>query len=139
MNIGHAHLVGVDDDLVDQLDQLVVGRGGDIIADGAFTIHLAFIEGGQQIADGTVIGIAGNAGGAEQQVEGQRELVVGGHPVLDLAARENVVDDARTLDLLGIQADHHDAFGTFLHRRPFALVEELALEVLQQVGGLDTV
>jgi len=31
MNIGRAHPVGIDDDLVDQFDQFIVGGGTDII------------------------------------------------------------------------------------------------------------
>jgi hypothetical protein len=45
VDVGGALLVGVDDDFVDQLDQLVVGGRGNIIATALTLAHLVLVEG----------------------------------------------------------------------------------------------
>jgi hypothetical protein len=123
-------LVGIDNDLVDQLHQFVVGGRGNVIATALALAHLVLVQGRQQVADGTVVGESGNAAGAKKLIDGLGKLVIGGNPIHRLRAREHVVHDARALDLLRVHANHDHAFRGFFHRRPLGLLQEVALQVL---------
>src|SRR5690606_35610758 len=98
VDVGHALLVGVNDDFVDELDQFVVGSGADVFVAGV-CLALRVAHGFEQIAD---IGVVGErpAAATEGLVGALLELAYGGDGVLELALGKYVVDDARALDLL---------------------------------------
>ena len=132
-------LIGVDDDLVDELDDLVVGCGRrDVLV---AVVDLLVLHAREQVADvGIVLGRSlRGAGAAEKQVERRHEFARAADLVDDLAFRVNVVDDPRAADFFRIGGQHDDAFGRIVDRHPHAALDELAAHVLEQIDRLDAV
>jgi hypothetical protein len=67
------------------------------------------------------------------------EVLLGGHAVDDLGAREHVLDHAGVAHAFRIGRHHHDALLVFLERHPVVGFRVIALHVLQQVRRLDAV
>ena len=116
--------VGVDDDLVDKLHQLVVGSrrlrrviAGRVLARGGIQV-------GQQLVDGAAFDR-----GPEQLGQGFFEFALRRHAPGELRdARKHLGQHARAARGLGVQAHHDQAFGRFLQGNPAGLLQELALE-----------
>ena len=137
MDVGGALLVGVDDHLVDELDDLVVGSGRSHVL-RAFDEHsFVLVERAEYVAD--VAGITAEPAAAEELVERLVELAVGDYPVDDPALGIDVVDHLRSLDPLRVGGHDDDAVLAVLDRRPVIGLAEVAAHVLDEIGRLDAV
>ena len=117
-------VVSVDDDLVDELHQLVVGGGRlqRVIIGAVF--NRAAVHIGQQLVDGAVVHRR-----AKQLRHGLGKVGVGGDAVGKLAAAwEHLRHHARAAHRLGVAAHDDQAFGRLFQRNPALLFDELALE-----------
>src|SRR5690606_40340642 len=88
MDVRRTLVIGVDNDLVDELDQLVVGSGGQILS-GAVLFNFVLIQPFEQVAD-----VADIRFQAIKLVQRVTELLACREDVADLVARKDVVDDA---------------------------------------------
>ena len=136
MNVGSALVVGVDDDLVHKLHQLVVGRLRQIVpaALAAADLFVVF-QSREHFAD--VAGI--DHFGAVEHVQRFLEFALRGNAVDQLALRKHVLHDARTLYPLRIEAQHDQPVLAVVDRHPLVLLDVLALQVFQQIRRLDAV
>ena len=137
MNIRHALVIGIDDDLVDQLHQLIVGRGRNIVRIGTFYHLSGFVgvQAGEHVAD--IAGICRL--GAVELVDRFPEFLLRGDLVDQLGLREYVRGDARAADPLRIQAEDGKALFGLVNRQPLIGLDVFALQVLQQIRRLDAV
>jgi hypothetical protein len=133
VDVGGALTIGVDDDLVDQLDELVVGGGVDLVPEREGVL-LVIVETGQQVRDRGVV-----QGHTEELLDRQLEVALGGDAVGQPLLRQHVLRHARAAHLLGVDAQDHHALGVLLPGQPQAALDELALDVAQQVHRLDVV
>src|SRR5688572_15232598 len=132
MDVGCALLVGVDDDFVDELDDLVVGgRGRHILGFVApFVLHVR-----QEFPDRFSAHFTGRR--AEHLVQRILEFPVAADPVDDLAFRVNVVDDPRAANFFRIGCQHDDAVFAVVDGHPHAAFDEFASHVLEEIDRLD--
>ena len=132
VDVGGALLVGLDNDLVDQPDQFVIGSGTNLVR--TRLARLAFVQVGKQIAHGAHIGER-----AIKLVDRLLELGICSNAIDDLAFGENVVDDARSLDPLRVRRNDDDPLRGFLNRQPLVGFDVFAAQVLDQIHRLDAV
>src|ERR1019366_1146482 len=135
VDVGGPLIIGIDDDLVYELHQLVVGCLGEVVpgalARGLFVVfkpreHFADIAGVDYL-------------GAVEDIERFLELALRGDPVDELALGKHVLHNARALNPLRIEAQHDHAFLAVVDRHPLVLLDVLPLQVFQQLHGLDAV
>src|SRR6185436_20600474 len=142
VNVRRALLVGVDDDLVDELDDFVIrGRRGDVLVG---VLHrVAVLEPRQQVADiGAVVDVADarrSAGGAEEQIQRRGKFTRTADAVNDPAFRIDVVDDLRPADFFRVRRQYHDPVFRLVDRDPQAAFDEFAAHVLHQIHRLDAI
>ena len=132
MDIRSTLLVRINNDLVDQLDQLVVCRRADVIGDGTLLVFLGQTR--KQVADRAHVQT-----GFEELIDGFLEVLSGRDLKAQTAVRKHILRDPRGADMLRINRQDHHPFGGFLQWQPQALLDKLALQVLQQIGLLDPV
>ena len=130
MDIRCTHIVGIGNDLVDQLDQLVVLRGVERVA-ALFLQLFPFIQIGEDFTDA-----GARFGAAEKQVERLVEIAVAANAIFDFVARKYLRRQPATTHLLRIGCEDHDTLRSIFQRQPLLRFEEIALEVFQQVERL---
>ena len=140
VNVRRALLVGVDDDLVDELDDLVVVLPRIFMSSSASSpLAAVLLHVGQEVADRFAVHRRPCVA-AEQLVERLRELVIAADAVGDLALRVDVVDDAASrLSFSGIGRQHDHAVLGVVDRHPEAALEELPVQVLEELERLDAI
>ena len=136
VDIRGALIVGFDDDLVYQLHQLVVGRLGDLVAAAVGRLGHLLVKVRQQLVD--VAAVHGRFLAIEL-IDRFPELLPRRDLVEQARLREYVRRDARRADAFGIQAQDHQPFPGVVDRQPLVGLDVLALQVLQQLRGLDAV
>lgn len=136
MDIRHVLAIGVDDDLVDQLDQLVVGRGGQFGFGGISDIFIIVFHAGKQIADRSRIFLGD---GAIEGIDRLLEFLVRADLVDELGAREDIAQDPAALDAFGIDTEDDDAILGVVQGEPLVLFDIVALEIFQEFDRLDAV
>jgi hypothetical protein len=134
VDVRGAHLVGLNDHLVDQLDQLVVGGGRDLVA--AFAgIHGLVIETRQHVSDVAHV----HHFRAVELIHRVLEVLHGGDAVLDPGPGKDVRRDARGANPFRIEAEHDQPLLRVVDRQPQVRLDVLALQVAQQVHRLDAI
>ncbi len=133
MNIGRPLLIGVDDDLVDQLDEFVVSSRGNLVTTVAFDFPLVHRR--EQIPH---IGVIAEAA-TEELIHRLPELAYRCDSIGNLVAWKDVIDDTRAFELLRIERQDDDAFPAILDRQPLVLFNILAAQILHQVDRLDAI
>src|SRR5690606_32745694 len=121
MNIRCALVIRVDDYLVDQLDEFVVGSRRSFIT-GTLVSNFV-IQAGKKIVD--VAGIDGF--GAVELVEGLPEFALSGDFVDKAGLGKDVRRYARRADALRIEAEDDDALPSVIDRQPLVGFDVLAL------------
>ena len=130
MDIRRPLLVGQDDNLVHQTDEFIVGSRRYFVMGIIALFRIA--HAGQQ-----VIHRAHVRNCAKKLVLRSSKLTLRGHAKLDGMLGENVIDQPRHLQALGIRRHENDTFGGFFKREPVIAVDVLALDVSQQIKRLD--
>ena len=135
VDVRRSLVVRIDDDLVDQLDQLVVGRRGHIV----FTAHvdgdLVLFEAREHIAD------VARVGGFRpvERLERFPELLESRDSIRELARRKDILDDSGTLHPLGVKAKDDQAFFCLLDRYPLVGLDVVAFQVFKQIHRFDAI
>ncbi len=133
VDIRYPLAVGVDNNLVDQFDQLILGGGCDVGGRyfAAFFVKAVF-HAGQHVGDrGRVIH------NPEKLVDCLPELDMRGDLIDRLAARKNIGYDPAALGHFGIDCEDDQALLGILDRQPPVLLDVVALEIFQQIDWLD--
>ncbi len=134
VDVRGALVVGVDDDLVDQLDQLVVGGGGSLVA-ARLRVERLVLHSGEKIVDVSRV----DGFRAVELVDRFLELFLRSDLVDDARLREHVRGDARIAHPLRVEAQHQQALLGVVDRQPLVGFDVFPLEVPQQIRGLDPV
>ena len=127
VDVGSLLVVGIDDDLVDELDQFVVCRGGHQRVD-----RTRVVIGGHHLCQHLVDRAAIQGRGIEL-IQRLGKLGVGRHAVGKAGlAWEHLSEHTGTARRLGIQAQHNQAFRRLLQRNPAVGFDEVALQFAVQ-------
>src|SRR6266852_757960 len=135
VDVRRSLVVRIDDDLVDQLDQLVVGRCGHIVVTAHLGGTFVLFEVVKHIAD------VARVGGFRpvERLERFPELLESRDSIRELARRKDILDDSGTLHPLGVKAKDDQTFFRFLDRYPLVGFDVIAFQVFQQVHRFDAI
>src|SRR5712692_2610314 len=135
VDVRRSLVIRIDDDFVDQLDELVVGRCGHIVVPAHLDTDLVLFEVVKHIAD--VAGVGGLR--PVERLEGFPEVFESRNSIREPAPRKDILDDSGTLHPFGVKAKDDQTFFRFLDRYPLVGFDVVALQVFQQIHRFDAI